>query len=76
MTKNRKQHSPRENTTNMITKEVKQIREIKLKYLSEKENENGTNHIFQTLDENPLKELIELGTSMKVLFGNIMISSI
>ena len=45
----------------MPTKEVKQIKEIKVKYLSEKENEYGTNHFFQVLDETPLKELIELG---------------
>ena len=33
---------------------------IKLKYLSEKKNEYGTNHFFELLDENPLKELIKL----------------
>ena len=27
---------------------------IKLKYLSEKENDYGKNHFFQVLDENPL----------------------
>ena len=31
---------------------------IKLKYLSEKENEYGTNHMFQVLGETPLQELI------------------
>ena len=44
----------------MSTKEVKQIREIKLTYLSEKENEYGINHFFQVLDITPLQELIEL----------------
>ena len=47
-------------------KEVKQIKEIKVKYLSEKENEYGTNHFFAVLDETPLKELIELGTPMQM----------
>ena len=32
----------------------------KLKYLSEKINKHGTNHMFQVLDETPLKELTEL----------------
>ena len=31
---------------------------IKLKYLSERINEYGTNHMFQVLDETPLQELI------------------
>ena len=34
---------------------------IKLKYLSGKQNEYGTNQFFQVLDEKPLTELIELG---------------
>ena len=50
-----KHHSSRENTTNMDTKEVKQIREVKLKYLSEKQNEYGINHFYQVLVESPLK---------------------
>ena len=33
---------------------------IKLKYLSEKKNDYGTNHFFELLDEKPLKELIKL----------------
>ena len=33
---------------------------IKLKYLSEKKNEYGTNHFFELLDVKPLKDLIEL----------------
>ena len=56
-------------------KEVKVVREIKLKKLSERENEYGTNHFFQVLDETPLKELIEL-SDMKKQFGNIMINTI
>ena len=30
-------------------------KEIKLKYLSEKENEYGTNHFFEVLDITPVK---------------------
>jgi hypothetical protein len=33
---------------------------IKLKYLSEKKNEYGTNHFFELLDVKPLKDLIKL----------------
>ena len=61
MAKNKKHHPSRENTTNMGTKDIKEIKEIKLKYLSETENEYGTNHFFEVLDITPLQELIELG---------------
>ena len=47
---------------------------IKLKYLSEKINEYGTNHVFQVLDETPLQELIEL-KNLKNQFGNIMVNT-
>ena len=40
---------------------------IKLKYLSEKKNEYGTNHFFELLDENPLKELIKIHEKDKEL---------
>ena len=40
--------------------EIKIIIGIKLRYLFEKINEYGTNHMFPVLDETPLKELIEL----------------
>ena len=36
-----------------------EITGIKLKYLSEKKNDYGTNHFFELLDEKPLKELME-----------------
>ena len=39
---------------------------IKLKYLSEKNNDYGTNHFFELLDEKPLQELIELGKDMRM----------
>ena len=67
MTKNfKKKHYSRENASNMDTKEIKQIKKIKLKYLSGKENEYGTNHFFQLLDITPLQELVELRDSMKM----------
>ena len=40
--------------------DIKIITGIKLKYLSEKINEYGTNHFFAVLDETILKELIEV----------------
>lgn len=40
---------------------------IKLKYLSEKKNEYGTNHFFELLDEKPLKELIKIQEKDKEL---------
>ena len=39
---------------------IKIITGIRLKYLSEKINEYGINHMFHLLDETPLKDLIEL----------------
>ena len=36
------------------------IHGIKLKYLSEKKNEYGTNHMFQVLDERQLKDIFKL----------------
>ena len=45
--------------------DIKIITGVKLKYLSEKINEYGTNHMFQVLDESTLKEFIELEEDMK-----------
>ena len=56
--KNPKQYS--EEIQMASNSEIKIITGIKLKYLSEKINEYGTNHMFQLLDGTPLKELIEL----------------
>ena len=53
---------------------IKIITGTKLKYLSEKINEYGTNHMFQVLGETPLKELIEL-EDMKKQFGNITVNT-
>ena len=46
--------------------DIKIITGIKLKYLSEKINEYGTNHMFQVLDETPLQELVELGKDLEM----------
>ena len=45
--------------------DIKVIAGIKLRYLSEKRNDYGCNHMSQVLDESPLKELIELEEGMK-----------
>ena len=55
--------------------DIKVITGIKLKYLSEKINEYGTNHMFRVLDETPLQELIEVGKDLKTQFGNIMVNT-
>ena len=39
---------------------------IKMKYLSLKENEYGSNHFFNVLDITPLQGLIELRKSLKI----------
>ena len=54
--------------------DIKVITGAKLKYLSEKINEYGTNLMFQLLDESPLKELLEL-EDIKKRFGNIMVNT-
>ena len=64
MTKNNKKKSPKQQPTEDIqmasNPDIKVITGIQLKYLSEKQNDYGTNHMFQVLDESTLKELIEL----------------
>jgi len=64
MTKNKKHQPPKENSTNMPNnnkdKEIKQIKDLKVKYLSLKENQYGNNHMFAVVDETPLKELLEM----------------
>ena len=61
--------SSSEDESNMPTEEVKQIKESKLKYLSEKQNEFGTNHFYQVLNESFLNELNELEKTMKILIS-------
>ena len=48
--------------------DIKVITGTKLKYLSEKQNEYGSNHMFQLLDESPLKELLELEDMKKLIW--------
>ena len=71
MTRNKKQQacasyaSHKENMPNNKDMEIKQIKELKVKYLSEKKNDYGNNHMFAIVDETPLKELLEM-TDMKM----------
>ena len=44
---------------------IKSITGLKLKYLSEKINEYGTNHMFQVLEETLLQQFIESGKGLK-----------
>ena len=69
-TKSPKQQ-PSEETQMASNSELMIITGIKVKYLSEKINEYGTNHFFAVLDETPVKELIEL-EDMTSQFGNII----
>ena len=74
----KKKKSPKQQPSEEIqmasNPDIKIITGIKLKYLSGKINEFGSNHFFAVLDESPLKELIEvedmkanLGIQWKVL---------
>ena len=65
MTRNKKhQQIASQSMPNNKDKEVKQIKDLKVKYLTLKENQYGTNHFFAIIDETPLKEMIELGETM------------
>ena len=68
MTRNKKQQQNKETMPNNKEKEVKQIKELKVKYLSEKKNEYGNNHMFAVIDETPLKELLELSDMKKPIW--------
>ena len=76
MTKKKKspKQQPSEEIRMASNSDIKTITGIKLKYLSENINEYGINHMFQVLDETPLKELIEL-ENMKNQFGNITVNT-
>ena len=54
--------------------DIKVITGTKLKYLSERVSEYGTNHFFQLLGITPLQELIEL-KDLNNQLGNIMINT-
>ena len=64
-TKKKSPKQPSEEIQMASNPDIKVITGIKLKYLSEKQNEYGTNHFFAVLDESPLKELIELEEDME-----------
>ena len=56
MTKKKKSpKQPSEEIQMASNPDIKIITGIKLKYLSEKQNDYGTNHVFQLLGESPLK---------------------
>ena len=68
MTKKKK--SPKQQPTEDIqmagNKYIMVITGIKMKYVSLKENEYGSNHFFNVLDITPLQDLIELRKSLKM----------
>ena len=63
--KKQEHQQSKETMPNNKNNEVKQIKELKVKYLSEKKNEYGNNHMFAVIDETPLKEFLEM-TDMKM----------
>ena len=68
MTKKKK--SPKQQPTEDIqmasNSDIMIITGIKMKYLSLKGNEYGSNHFFHVLDITPLQDLIELRKSLKM----------
>ena len=50
----------------MANNDIMTITGIKMKYLSLKENEYGSNHFFNVLDIAPLQNLIELRKTLKM----------
>ena len=50
----------------MANNDIMVITGIKMKYLSLKENEYGSNHFFNVLDITPLQNLIELRKTLKI----------
>ena len=67
MARNKKK-SPKQQPTEipMKEKDIMVITGIKMKYLSLKENEYGSNHFFNVLDITPLQNLIELRKTLKM----------
>ena len=64
--KSPRQQQPSEDIPMAGNKYIMTITGIKMKYLSLKENEYGSNHFFNVLDITPLQDLIELRKSMKM----------
>ena len=50
----------------MANNDIMAITGIKMKYISLKENEYGSNHFFNVLDITPLQNLIELMKTFKI----------
>ena len=71
---NKKKKSTKQQPTEDIqmagNKDIMVITGIKMKYLSLKENEYGSNHFFNVLDITPLQDLIELRKSLKMHIWN------
>ena len=74
MTKKKKTQQPLEETQIASNPDIKITIGIKLTYLFEKISKFGSNHFFAVLDENPLKESIEL-EYMKNQFGNTVVNT-
>ena len=67
--KSPKQQQPSEETQMADNEDIMVIAGSKMKYLSLKENEDGSNHFFNVLDITPLQDLIELRKSLKMPMG-------
>ena len=66
MAKKKKSPQPTEEIQMAGDKDIMVITGIKMKYLSLKENEYGSNRFFNVLDGSPLKELLEFRKSLKI----------
>ena len=66
MTKKRKSPKQQPEIQMAGNKDIMVITGIKMKYLSLKENEYGSNHFFNVLDITTLQDLIELRKSLKM----------
>ena len=65
MTKKKQSPTQPSEEIQVANPDIKIITGIRVKYLSEKQNGYGCNHMFQVLDESPLKELVQLEEDMK-----------
>ena len=65
---NKKKKSPKQQPEIQMadSKGIMIITRIEMKYLSLKENEDGSSHFFNVLDTTPLQDLIELRKSLKI----------
>ena len=66
MTKKKKSPKQQPEIQMASNSDIMIITGIKMKYLSLKENEYGSNHFFNVLDITPLQDLIELRKSLKM----------